>query len=1135
MKKHFLALGALLLTLGQAAWASNGKPDAIQQGNILHCFNWPVNDVKNALQSISDAGFGAVQLSPLQRPDVKAGSPWHDLYRPYDLAFKASGMCSESELQSLCSEAEKYGIKVIVDVVANHVDKTAGYHDPWWDSNGRVRWEGGINYGDRRSITHGQLGDYGDVNSELSEVAARGKAYVQKLASLGVKGIRWDAAKHIGLPSEGCQFWAEVTSVPGVWHYGEILDKPGPNASIITEYAKYMSVTDNEYCNYAARDNGGIPGGYGGAWSVDYKIGNKCVYWAESHDTYSNDDWSCNRDQATIDRAYAAYACRNDAAALYLSRPNAKGFNNIKVGKGSTAFTAKHIAEVNKFRNAMVGKADYFTGTGNACSITRQNGGAVIVMKGSGNISIANGGGYCPAGTYTDRVSGGTFTVTASTISGNVGSSGIAVIYNGGDNPGPNPDPDPDPDPSASLWILGNLTNGGWSTTPGTGMAMTKNGNVYTAKGVSFTAAAGETKCYFNITDYVGSTWDDLNMKANRYGAAAEGDPITLGTPATIVKFTNNVDASKCYSWTIPAGSYDISADLSTMKLTVVKSGDNPGPNPDPIPGTLTITGDYNLAYSGSHTKVHYWGGASQSTWPGEDLVTVTGSDGKTYKCAKVPEGTTGLVFNTPGGGQTGDLTYKAGYVHDDNNATSTAVVFKNGDAPTPSKPVVTASPVSGTMFTGSLNVTLSATPASATIYYTIDGTEPSTSSTKYSAPFKLTSTATVKAVGVTADGTTGNVASFTYTLNDGPTPPTPGNNLITDYYKVNPNGQYGSQRTVNVSGHPATNALSNWKPEDLIAQGVARDVCQAFRGTHERPIIDSYALYAAYDNQNLYLGVQFVYTVWDAGGEGQQPGNSKPYNDDMHMMFAFDLDPAASFDGYIGGKGPIWNETAKGAKFNNGVDAVLMCSTKPGVGTPGLFFPTPDGHASYDAAYCKGLPTNFYGYADGLLPSIDHIWGQAEFGYDPELLKGNTGFVDLKGEIDESAHTFYEFKIPLSLLGCTEDYIKTNGIGVMYIDKYGTSPVGGVPYDPSYFDDPFSEYSYGDNTSAEKEDEDIITHKPARIGKASSAVEEIFTESADADAPVEYFNIQGMRVANPATGVYIKKQGNKVSKVYIR
>lgn len=1004
MKKHFLALGALLLTLGQAASASNGKPDAIQQGNILHCFNWPINDVKNALQSISDAGFGAVQLSPLQRADVNVGSPWHDLYRPYDLAFKSSGMGSESDLQSLCSEAEKYGIKVIVDVVANHVDKTAGYHDPWWDSNNRVRWEGGINYGDRRSITHGQLGDYGDVNSELSEVAARGKAYVQKLAGLGVKGIRWDAAKHIGLPSEGCQFWAEVTSVPGVWHYGEILDKPGPNASIITEYGKYMSVTDNEYCNYAARDNGGIPGGYGGSWAVDYKLGNKCVYWAESHDTYANDDWSCNRDQATIDRAYAAYACRNDASCLYLSRPNAKGFNNIKVGKGSTAFTAKHIAEVNKFRNAMVGKADYFSkaDNGNACSITRQNGGAVIVMKGSGNITITNGGGYCPAGTYTDRVSGGIFTVTASTISGNVGSSGIAVIYNGGDNPNPNPNPDPDPDPD------------------------------------------GFTIYYDNSA----TNWNNVNI---HYWNSPKTD--WPGTAMTKVK--DNV-------W-----QYTFSADPSGLDGFLFSDGSGSGDN--------NQTADYKQA----PVKNHIYKGA---------------------------------------GGNKGAVSDEGEY----------------RDAPNPTKPVVKATPGS-TSFSESVTVTLTATPAGSTIYYTDNGQDPTTSSTKYVTDFTLTATTTIKAFAVGADGTQGDVATFTYTKSSNPGPdPVPGNNLITDYYKVNHIG-YGTERTVNVSGHPASNALSNWSANDMIAQGVARDVCQAFRGLHERPIVDSYAIYASYDNDNLYLGVQFVYMVWDAGGEKQQPEQSKPYNMDGHMFWAFDLDPDKSFDGYINGTGPIWNEKQKGAKFNNGVDAVLMCSTKPGVGTPGLFFPTPDGHASYDAAYCKSLPKGFYGYTDGLLSSIDHIWG-LPFGSEPEALKGNDGFVDLKGEIAESAHTFYEFKIPLSTLGVTKDYIENNGIGVMYIDKYGTSPVGGTPYDPSYFDNAKDEYSYGDNTSKEKEDEDIITYKPARVGKASSAVENIFTESsADADAPVEYYNIQGMRVINPAAGIYIKKQGNKVSKVYIR
>lgn len=36
-------------------------------------------------------------------------------------------------------------------------------------------------------------------------------------------------------------------------------------------------------------------------------------------------------------------------------------------------------------------------------------------------------------------------------------------------------------------------------------------------------------------------------------------------------------------------------------------------------------------------------------------------------------------------------------------------------------------------------------------------------------------------------------------------------------------------------------------------------------------------------------------------------------------------------------------------------------------------------------------------------------------------------------------------------------------------------------------------------------------------------------------DAPVEYYNLQGMRVENPTSGIYIRRQGSKTSKVFIR
>ena len=48
--------------------------------------------------------------------------------------------------------------------------------------------------------------------------------------------------------------------------------------------------------------------------------------------------------------------------------------------------------------------------------------------------------------------------------------------------------------------------------------------------------------------------------------------------------------------------------------------------------------------------------------------------------------------------------------------------------------------------------------------------------------------------------------------------------------------------------------------------------------------------------------------------------------------------------------------------------------------------------------------------------------------------------------------------------------------------------------------------------------------------GKAGIADVEI-----DANAPVEYYNLQGVRVEEPAAGLYIRRQGNNVSKVLVK
>ncbi len=58
------------------------------------------------------------------------------------------------------------------------------------------------------------------------------------------------------------------------------------------------------------------------------------------------------------------------------------------------------------------------------------------------------------------------------------------------------------------------------------------------------------------------------------------------------------------------------------------------------------------------------------------------------------------------------------------------------------------------------------------------------------------------------------------------------------------------------------------------------------------------------------------------------------------------------------------------------------------------------------------------------------------------------------------------------------------------------------------------------------------IQFYPTEAPKATSAITDI---TIDENAPVEYFNLQGIRVDNPENGLYIRRQGNKVSKVLIK
>lgn len=85
-----------------------------------------------------------------------------------------------------------------------------------------------------------------------------------------------------------------------------------------------------------------------------------------------------------------------------------------------------------------------------------------------------------------------------------------------------------------------------------------------------------------------------------------------------------------------------------------------------------------------------------------------------------------------------------------------------------PLEPVATPafSPVAGT-YTNSVEVSISCETDGATIYYTVNGDEPTTESTLYTAAFTLTETTTVKAIAVKDGMANSEVATAEYTISD--------------------------------------------------------------------------------------------------------------------------------------------------------------------------------------------------------------------------------------------------------------------------------------------------------------------------------------------------------------------------------
>lgn len=304
--------------------------------------------------------------------------------------------------------------------------------------------------------------------------------------------------------------------------------------------------------------------------------------------------------------------------------------------------------------------------------------------------------------------------------------------------------------------------------------------------------------------------------------------------------------------------------------------------------------------------------------------------------------------------------------------------------------------------------------------------------------------------------------------------------------YATNPNGKAGIQKTITVDGD-----ASDWSEDMLIAQGAAWDVANHYKGGHENCVLDTYALFATWDNDNLYVGWQMVNTTdtWARSGDGPLSDGGRVL--DVPLILALSVDPSStSMSNKNTNGGSIWGQKM-GLEFEQHVDHLFYMSGKPGLGTPAMFTAVDaNGNTDYTNG-CKTYATAGIEYKMATTNICSSIWGLNYSEDTSDVYSESADWVDYKtfkgssGAHDTTYDSFYEMKIPFSALGIDKDYLETNGIGAMLVATRGESALDCIPFDDTMLDNATGSYSSDPSTSAEKDDIDVITSEFARIGKS--------------------------------------------------
>ncbi len=270
-----LAFAALVALTSGVYSASAADTQPVTNHSVgVQMFEWTWNSLaKECTSNLGPAGYNWVEVSPPQEHIV--GDQWWVHYQPTSYQIE-SNLGTRAEFAKMVDTCGKAGVSIIADAVFNHMAASdtigwagtkhtkydypglysaADFHHCASDTGGIENWDS------LYQVQECELLGLPDLDTSKANVQASIIAYLKDLRSLGVRGFRIDAAKHIAL----ADLKPIVAALPSDTSFlFEVYDGPADPAG-------YRKIGNTFEFNWARSLKGmfNVPGMLGGAASAN--------------------------------------------------------------------------------------------------------------------------------------------------------------------------------------------------------------------------------------------------------------------------------------------------------------------------------------------------------------------------------------------------------------------------------------------------------------------------------------------------------------------------------------------------------------------------------------------------------------------------------------------------------------------------------------------------------------------------------------------------------------------------------------------------------------------------------------------------------------------------------------------------